>query len=919
MALPSGTVTLLFSDIEGSTLLLEVLGEGYDGVLDEHRRIVRNAVVVHGGREVRTEGDAFFVAFARAGDAVRAAVAAQRGLAGFEWPAGVTMRVRMGVHTGEPRVVDDDYSGIDVHCAARICSAAHGGQVVVSEATERLLASQPVDGVHLHDLGEHRLKDMSRPLRLYQVTAAGLIAAFPALRALDRPPPDGPAHWAASTALFGREADIDDLARLVWELRCRLVTLVGPGGVGKTRLAIAAATRLSSDFADGARFVALASIVEPRELASAIARSLAAPIREGETSHSAVLRFLADRHLLLLLDNFEQLVEGAPLVGELLSACPGLTVMVTSREPANLAAERLFPVRPLAVPTASAAASAIELERYDAVAMFLDRARARDPHFAIDQANAQHVREICRRLDGLPLALELAAARVGLLAPAELAARLDHALGVLVGGTRDAPDRQRTLRAAIDWSFHLLTDAERQAFARMAVFPAGATVAVAEAVTEAPLDGLQSLVAKQLLVRHDDRLIMLETVREYAAERLAEDPDADAVHVRLGEWCGQLARETTPDLRGAQRIRSLTRLDAELPNVLAALSWALEQRHMELLLGLLGDLGDYWWYSSRWQEGLPWFNAALDHAAGASDHARATALLYRARLTDAHVSYQQHHEDLEASLGLFRADDDTAGIAACLGHLAWDEAWRGRFDRAEAIAIEAIQAATRAGDSRIVAYALSISAIAASGYEDVAQRATAAVAHLQAVGDLIGLVRVCGNVGYQATVERRYDDALSWLEKALEFARPLEDPAAIFFIRTNHALASLFLDDLDGARRAFCEALIACRDGGTEDVVDETLLGLAAVEASRGDLARAARLAGAAQGRETAERSVDEDTIWSRLHDEILTPARNRYGPHNWDRAASETAPLSAHDAIDLALAHGRFAPPTPTTSTAAS
>jgi predicted ATPase/class 3 adenylate cyclase len=906
MALPSGTVTLLFSDIEGSTRLLERLGQRYDDVLEQHRRIVREAVAGHGGHEVRTEGDAFFVAFARAGDAVRAAVAAQRGLARSEWPPGVAVRVRVGVHTGEPRVMGADYVGIDVHRAARICSAAHGGQVVVSEATERLLAGQPVDGVALRDLGEHRLKDLG-PLRLYQVTASGLVEAFPPLRALERPPNDGLGQWAPPTALFGREADVDELARLVVDLRHRLVTLVGPGGVGKTRLAVAAAMRLGSDFPDGARFVALASIVEPRELASAIARACAAPVGEGESSQAAVLRFLADRRLLLVLDNFEQLVEAAPLVGQLLSGCPKVSVLITSREPARLAAERLFPVRALAVPSVAAPSSAVELERFAAVAMFVDRARARAPDFAIDQANAAHVSEICRRLDGLPLALELAAARVGLLAPAELAARLDHALGVLVSGTRDAPDRQRTLRATIDWSFNLLTDAERLAFARMAIFPAGASVAVAEAVTDASLDTLDSLVAKQLLVRHGERLTMLETVREYAAERQAEDPDADDVRLRQAEWCRRFARETTPDLRGAERIKSLATLDAELPNLLAVLSWAVDHGQTELLLRVLGDLGDYWFYANRRQEGLPWFNAALDPALTASDHGRATALLYRGRLTDAHVSYKRHHDDLEISLGLFRACDDPAGIAACLGHLAWDEAWCGRFDQAETLASEAVQAARRAGDERTVAHALSIRALVASDYVDIVPRATAAVTQLRAVGDLIGLVRICGNVGYTATVERRYDDALSWLEQGLEFARPLDDPAALFFLQTNHALACLFADDLDEARHAFCEALTACREG-TEDLADETLLGLAAVEASQGDLERAARLAGAAHGRETADRSVDENTIWDRLYDQILTPARERYGAENWDRAAGAAALLSLEEAIDLALAHGPLA-----------
>jgi predicted ATPase len=282
--------------------------------------------------------------------------------------------------------------------------------------------------------------------------------------------------------------------------------------------------------------VELAAVVEPAELASAIVRTLGAPIGESEQSEAALLRFLGDRHLLLVLDNLEHLIERAPVLGELLAACPDVTLMVTSREPTRLAAERLYPVRPLELPDASAPTAPIELERYGAVAMFCDRARARDPAFALDEATADHVREICRRLDGLPLALELAAAHIGLLAPAELAARLDQALAVLVGGARDAPERHRTLRATIGWSFRLLTVPEHEALARMAIFAGGATVAAAEEVTSASLDTLNSLVAKQMLIRRDDCLFMLETIRQYALEQFAANPDAETVPCRLADW-----------------------------------------------------------------------------------------------------------------------------------------------------------------------------------------------------------------------------------------------------------------------------------------------------------------------------------------------------------------------------------------------
>ena len=915
MALPAGTVTLLFSDIEGSTRLLESLGERFGDVLDEHRRIVRGAIAEHGGHEVRTEGDAFFVAFMRASDAVRAAVAAQRGLAACAWPGGVSVRVRMGLHTGEPRVVGADYVGMDVHRAARICSAAHGGQVLVSETTERVLAGQVLEGVGLRDLGEHRLKDLSRALRIYQVVAGGLVADFPPLRAPEGSPSGLSDRWAEPTTLFGRERDVGRVAGLVGELRTRLVTLVGPGGVGKTRLAIATAARLADDFADRARFVELGSVSEPGELAPAIVRALGAPVRRGESSSDALLRFFAERHLLLVLDNFEQLVDGAPLVGELLVACPGLTVLITSRQPTGLRAERLYPVRPLEVPDASRLAAGMKLERYGAVAMFCDRARARDPDFALDQASAPHVCEICRRLDGLPLALELAAARIGLLSPAELAARLNQTLALLVGGARDAPERQRALRATIDWSFHLLTEPEQRAFAHMAVFAGGTTAATAEEVAGASLETLDSLVAKQLLVRRDDRLAMLETVREYALERLAMDPDADAVHDRLATWCLGFAREATPHLVRADRVAWLARLDAELPNLLAALAWALEAGRAELALQLVAALGEYWWRSYRWEDGLPWIDAALERARDALPGARATALLYRARL----VGTRRHQRaDLEASLALFRATDDLAGTAACIGHLAIAEAWIGHDERAKALLDDALQLAERAHNEEILSFVLAENAYSAASYDDAARRASPAVAHLQRAGNLRDLALVCNVTAYLAIAERRQHDAIAWLNRGLEAARRLGDPNSTFLIWGNYGLAKLFDDELEEASHAFREALAVCRDAGSEDIVDETLLGLAAVAALQDEPARAACLSGAAREHEAAARNVSEEAVQTRLIDEYLTPARDRYGPENWNHAAIQGASLTVQEAIDLALTGGRLAPPASTTPTTA-
>jgi predicted ATPase/DNA-binding SARP family transcriptional activator len=705
---------------------------------------------------------------------------------------------------------------------------------------------------------------------------------------------------APPTALFGREDDLADLADLIRELRTRLVTLVGPGGVGKTRLAIEAARQLSQDFPDGARFVALAAVSEPRDLASAIVRALAAPTRPGEPAETALVRFLNDRHLLLVVDNFEHLIAGAPLLAELLDTGPGVTILLTSREPTRLAAERLLPVRPLELPDTARSTQRGELERYAAVAMFRDRVRARDPEFAVDESNGPHVAEICRRLDGLPLALELAAARVGLLSPAELAARLDSGLSVLSRGAADAPERHQTLRAAIDWSVRLLTGPERAAFTHMAVFPGGATVQVVEGVTGASLDTLDSLVAKQLLARRGDRLVMLETVREYAHERLGEDPDAGAVQHRLATWCLSFAREATPHLVTADRVPWVARLDGELPNLLAALAWALEDQRAELALQLVNELGTYWWLTAQWESGLPWIEAALEQASGASTQTGANTLLCRARLTGIRQT-QRYVADLEAALELFRACDDASGIATCLAHLADAEAWLGHLEHSSALLDEAREFAEHADDEAAVAVMLTARSLAATEYEDSARRSRAAIEHLRRFGNVAEVAHLCNCTGYMAVEERRYEDALAWLSEGLDAARPLGYMKLVFLIRGNEGLARLFLNDVDEAAHAFGDALAVCRAGGCEDIVDETLLGLAAVAACHGDLTRAAHLAGAAKGHQTASRGRGEDAIWARLNEMLIAP-RERYGPEDWDRAERDAASLSAKEAIAMGL-----------------
>ncbi len=472
--LPTGTVTFLFTDVEGSTELLARVGsDEYAQLIDEHRRLLRAAFADAGGREVDTQGDAFFVAFPSATGAVRAAVRAQRETAATQLP------IRVGIHTGEPSVGPAGYVGLDVPRAARICSAGHGGQVVISQSTRELVEDELPDGVALRDLGEHRLKDLTRPQRLSQLVIEGLSNEFPALRTLENRPTNLPVQ---PTALIGREREVAAVVERLRRKEVRLLTLTGPGGTGKTRLGLQAAAELLEDFPQGVFFVALAPISDPELVLPTIVQTIglresgAAPLVES------LGHFLAEKRLLLLLDNLEHLVEAAPSLGELLAAAPQLKLLVTSRVPVHLAAEHEFHVPPLGLPETSHLPEVSSLQQYAAVALFIDRACAVKADFAVTNTNAPAVAEICVRLDGLPLAIELAAARTKLLSPQALLARLEQSLDLLTGGPRDAPARQQTLRATIDWSYQLLGPNEQTLFARLAVFAGGCTLEAAEAV-----------------------------------------------------------------------------------------------------------------------------------------------------------------------------------------------------------------------------------------------------------------------------------------------------------------------------------------------------------------------------------------------------------------------------------------------------
>jgi predicted ATPase/class 3 adenylate cyclase len=640
--LPTGTVTFLFTDVEGSTRLLVDLGaEAYAAALAEQRRIVREAFLAQGGVEVDAQGDAFFVAFPTAAAALLAAASLLAGLA-----AG-PIRVRMGIHTGTPRVIENGYVGIDVHRAARIAACGHGGQVLVSAATAVLLGG---DG--LRDLGVHRLKDLSAPERIYQLGDV----AFPPLRSLHQTNLPLPA-----TPFLGRRKELTEVLRLLSQEGIRMVTLTGPGGIGKTRLALQAAAQLGVRFPNGVWWVPLASVRDPRLVLPATGQALG-------IGGNDLAAHIADRSMLILFDNFEQVIDAAAEVADLLTSCPNLHLLVTSREPLHLGAEQAFAVPPLV--------------HHDGVQLFLARARAIKPDFRTDDA----VADICRRLDELPLALELAAARVTALSPAQILERLEQRLPLLTGGTRDMPERQQTLRAAIAWSYELLEPEEQRLLARLAIFRSGCTLEAAERVADADVDTLQALVDQSLLRHDEDRFSMLETIRDYAAERLEASGEAVVLRGRHAEYFLGLAEDLEPKgPASGQTGEWLDRLEREHDNLRAALDWLEGAGESERALRLAGAVS-WSWARLGTVAGLCRIAAALSLD---GDPGTAVQLVSAAEVVRDEMGYEGSWLTAmnEETLATVRSRLDEAAFAEAWSQgqaLTVDEALRLAFDTAAA-------------------------------------------------------------------------------------------------------------------------------------------------------------------------------------------------------------------------------------------
>jgi predicted ATPase/class 3 adenylate cyclase len=865
---PTGTVTFFFTDIQGSTRLWERDAKKMQRALARHDEILKGMVEAHGGYVFKMVGDACCATFSSTPKALEAALLAQRAIFEEPWDEECKIRVRMALHTGVAEERDGDYFGPPVNRVARLLSAAHGGQVLLSLAAQELARDDLPQGARLEDLGERRLKDLFRPERVFQLTAPGLPEEFPPLRTLETYRNNLPVQ---PTPLVGREREVSEVCERLRNPEVRLLTLTGPGGTGKTRVGLQAVAEIIEEYEDGAFFAALATIDDPTLVAPTIARALSVAETGEKPPEETLKEYLREKELLLLLDNFEQVMEATPLLEGLLGAAPGLKVLATSRASLRVYGEHEFPVPPLELPDPRRLPPSERLTQYEAVRLFVERARAVKPDFFVTNENAPEVAEICARLDGLPLAIELASARIRLLTPKAMLSRLGSRLKLLTGGARNLPERQRTLRGAIEWSYGLLDPEEQTLFARLSVFAGGRTLEAIETVCDpegelGAFDRLDSLLEKSLLRQEEGpegepRFVMLETIHEFAREKL-EESGAATLKRAHAEYFLALSEEAEPELTGGpDQVTWFERLEAEHDNIRAALSWSLEVGDIQLTLQMAGALNDFWLYRGHLSEGMRWLEPALRRSSAVPPSVRAKALKAAGAILNYQGDDEQSESFLEESVALYKVSDDKWGLARAYNSLGHTAADRGEWEQAEILYGEALNLDRELGRP---SHSLN-------------------------------------NLGWAALCREDYERAAEVLREALVWARRAEDKGSVAAVNANLGWVALGRGEHPQAAALFAEALTLFRD--LEDLVNiaECLEGFAGATGMRGEGERAARLYGAA---DSLRQYLGAPLLPGDRprHERYLAAARSRVGAAAWEAAWEEGRSMTTEKAVAYAL-----------------
>jgi predicted ATPase/class 3 adenylate cyclase len=859
--LPSGTVTFLFTDIEGSTALWERDRAAMQVAVERHLAILRTAIETHRGVLYKRIGDGTQAAFPTAEDGLHAAVNAQRALVAEPWsdPPG-PLRVRMALHVGEAVAQDGDYLAAPLNRLSRLLDAAHGEQVLLSDVIAGLLRETLPEGVTLKALGVYRLRDILEPRQIFQVRHPSLPATFPALNTPGELPHNLPIH---PTPFLGRERDIEKITNLLLRPDVRLVTLTGTGGVGKTRLALRVAAETLESFPDGAFLVDLARLTDPELVASATATALGLREQPGQTLSETLVDHLRNRRILLVFDNFEHLLPSATVVAHLLAAVPSLKVLVTSRARLRLQGEHEYQVETLPVPDPAAPITLEELIEYDAVALFITRAQALRPGFALTVQNAKAVAAIVCQLDGLPLAIELAAARVKLLAPEALLARLSRRL-TLTGGARDLPTRQRKLRDTIAWSHDLLAPGERVLFQRLSVFVGGWTLEGAEAVGTVaaegvtdPIETLAGLVDQSLIdelqrpsaATAEPRYVMLETIREFATEQLAASGEAEPVERAYEEFLIARAEAAEAGLKGPEKRLWLDRLEEEHDNMRAAMGRAVERGDGMAALRLARRLWEFWWARGYWREGRDWLQRILALAGSADVAGRAATEFGLGKLWIQLGDYDAAEVHLRQSLEARRQLGDAIGETEVLSALAMIALNRLALNEARAMGDDALKIARETGDRRGAATALRILGMIAKEegqFEQALGLLEESMDLGRALGDSAWIARVAIQLGITHRVAGNPEQAQHFLEASRELHSELGDRFALAVIASHSGHLAFDAGDVKRATSLYAEALRNYDAVGDPEGSIEAIEWLAVTAVARGEAIPALRLFGAA-------------------------------------------------------------------------
>jgi predicted ATPase/class 3 adenylate cyclase/Tfp pilus assembly protein PilF len=912
---PTGTVTFLFTDIEGSTKLWENDAPAMQAALARHDELLRRAIEEHGGYIFKTAGDAFCATFPTAPDALEAVLGAQRGLLSSEWGQTGPLRVRMALHTGAAEERDGDYFGPPLNRVARLLSAAHGGQVLLSLPTQELVRDQLPAGTSLMDLGEHRLKDLFRPERVFQLLAPELPSEFPPLRTLEAYRNNLPLQ---PTPLVGREKEVSEVCDLLRHDETRLLTLTGPGGIGKTRVALQAAADLLDDFPDSTFFAQLATLTEAELLLPAIAETLG--VKEiGEQPLGETLKdYLSERRLLLVLDNFEQVLGAAPAVAELVAGAHGLKVLATSRAPLGLYGEHEFPVPPLTLPDLKHPPPLERLTQYEAVCLFVERARALKPDFKVTNESAPAVAEICVRLDGLPLAIELAAARIKMLPPRAMMQRLTSRLKLLTGGARDLPERQRTLRATIEWSHALLDEGEQMLFGRLAVFSGGRTLEAIEAICDAegdlPVDAFESvssLLDKSLIRQEegpsgDPRFVMLETIHEYAREKLEQSGEAEEIRRAHAQYFLTLAEEAYPEFKGANQVEWIERLEVEHDNMRAALSWASERKEVELALRMGGALWGFWSVRGYHSEGRRWLEGALAMDGRVSPEMRAMALAGAGWLASLQGDYDRAKQACEEGLALLEheareASEAKLSLLALLGWVAWE---REEHGQAKQLFDESLALSREMSHTWWIAVSLSNLALVPESrgdYEKATELYEESMDLFREQGDKQGLAHCLNNLAMMVYSHGDLGRAAKLTEESVALVRDLGARGDVALGLCNLGWIALLQDDLSRAADLYRESLSLSWDTGLNPLVQNALEGHTCVAGARGETERAAQLWGAAQDLHEV-KGIPRDIDFLAEADARISAVRSGMGEEAWDEAWRKGRAMTLDEAVSYAL-----------------